>query len=73
MAIRLRRSSLRRAEWTARRPRFVLARFDFVGGPAEKARFLERIRSVTAADLMRVAGAWFPVNLKNVGILLPKS
>ena len=60
------------AEDSVHRRASLLARFDFVGGPAEKARFLERIRSVTAADLMRVAGAWFPVNLKNVGILLPK-
>jgi zinc protease len=60
------------AEDSVHRRASLLARFDFVGGPADKARFLERIRSVSPADLMRVAGAWFPVNLKNVGILLPK-
>ena len=60
------------AEDSVHRRASLLARFDFVGGHAEKARFLERIRGITAADLMRVAGAWFPLDLKNVGILVPK-
>jgi zinc protease len=60
------------AEDSVHRRASLLARFDFVGGAAEKARFLERIRSVTDADLMRVAQAWFPASLKNVGVLIPK-
>jgi zinc protease len=60
------------AEDSVHRRASLVARFDFVGGAAEKARFLERIRSVTDADLMRVAQAWFPASLKNVGVLIPK-
>jgi zinc protease len=60
------------AEDSVHRRASLLARFDFVGGAAEKARFLERIRGVTDADLMRVAKAWFPPDLKNVGVLIPK-
>ena len=36
------------------------------------ARFLARIRAVTAADLQRVAQRYFEDDKKNVGILLPK-
>jgi zinc protease len=60
------------AEDSVHRRASLLARFDLVGGAAEKARFLERIRSVTDADLMRVAQSWFPASLKNVGVLIPK-
>jgi zinc protease len=50
----------------------LLARFELVGGYALKERFLDRIRAVTADDLMRVARTYFPPDRKNVGILLPK-
>ncbi len=50
----------------------LLARFEVIGGYAQKDQFLAKIRAVTAADLVRVAGSWFPEDKKNVGILLPK-
>jgi len=50
----------------------LLVRFELIGGYALKERFVPRIKAVTAADLMRVAGAHFPDERKNVGILLPK-
>jgi zinc protease len=50
----------------------LLAQFEIIGGHGLKDRYLEQIRRVTAADLMRVAGTWFPESLRNVGILLPK-
>jgi len=50
----------------------LLARFELSGGVAEKDSFLTKIRAVTAADLQRVARAYFPVDLRNVGVLLPK-
>ncbi len=50
----------------------LLARFELIGGYAEKDRFLERLRSVTAADVQRVARAYFPDDKKNVGVLLPR-
>ena len=50
----------------------LLARFEVIGGYAQKDQFLAKIRAVTAADLVRVAGSWFPEDRKNVGILLPK-
>jgi zinc protease len=50
----------------------LLARFELIGGYAEKDRFLERLRAVTAADVQRVARAYFPEDKKNVGVLLPR-
>jgi zinc protease len=50
----------------------LLARFELLGGYAKKDDFLRSIRGLTAADLQRVAKSWFPPDLKNVGILLPK-
>src|SRR5437899_2889338 len=50
----------------------LLARFEVIGGYAQKDQFLAKVRAVTAADLVRVAGSWFPEDKKNVGILLPK-
>ena len=50
----------------------LLARFELLGGYAKKDEFLRSIRALTAADLQRVAKSWFPSDLKNVGILLPK-
>ena len=45
----------------------LLARFELIGGYALKDRFLEKIRAVTAADLLRVAPTWFDADRKNVG------
>src|SRR5207248_757155 len=42
----------------------LLARFELIGGYAEKDRFLERLRAVTAADVQRVARAYFPDDKK---------
>jgi zinc protease len=50
----------------------LLARFELLGGYAQKDRYLDRIRAVTADDLQRVARTYFPDDKKNVGILLPK-
>jgi zinc protease len=50
----------------------LLARFELLGGYAQKDRYLDRIRAVTAEDLQRVARTYFPDDKKNVGILLPK-
>jgi predicted Zn-dependent peptidase len=38
-----------------------------------KDSLLAKIRAVTAADLTRVARAWFDPDKKSVGVLLPKS
>ena len=51
----------------------LLARFEMIGGFALKDSFIARIRGVTAADLTRVASAWFAPEQKSVGVLLPKS
>jgi zinc protease len=51
----------------------LLARFEMIGGFALKDSFIARIRAVTAADLTRVASAWFAPEQKSVGVLLPKS
>jgi zinc protease len=51
----------------------LLARFELIGGFAQKDSFLAKIRAVSAADLMRVARTWFPQDRKSVGVLLPKS
>ena len=50
----------------------LLARFELIGGYAQKDRYLDLIRSVSASDLQRVARAYFQDDKKNVGILLPK-
>jgi zinc protease len=49
----------------------LLARFELIGGHALKDKYLASIRAVTAADLQRVAGLYFPADKKNVGVLLP--
>jgi zinc protease len=51
----------------------LLARFEFIGGYELKDSFITKIRAVTAADLTRVAGAWFAPDRKSVGILVPKA
>ena len=50
----------------------LLARFELIGGYAQKDKYLDLIRAVTAADLQRVAQAYLQDEKKNVGILLPK-
>jgi zinc protease len=50
----------------------LLARFELIGGYAEKDRFVPRIRAVTADDVLRVARTHFPETRKNVGVLLPQ-
>lgn len=49
----------------------LLARFELVGDYRLQDAYLARIRAVTAADVQRVARAWFPPDRKNVGVLLP--
>jgi predicted Zn-dependent peptidase len=50
----------------------MLARFELLGDYALKDTFLTKVRAITAADLMRVARAWFPPERKSVGVLVPK-
>jgi zinc protease len=50
----------------------LLARFELIGGYAQKDTFVTKIRAVTVADLTRVANAWFASDRKSVGVLLPK-
>jgi zinc protease len=50
----------------------MLARFELIGGYAQKDTFMTKIRAVTATDLTRVANAWFAPDRKTVGVLLPK-
>ena len=50
----------------------LLTRFELIGGYVQKDSFMTKIRAVTAADLTRVAGAWFAPERKSVGVLLPK-
>jgi len=50
----------------------LLARFELIGGYADKDRFVEGLRAVTAADIQRVARTYFADGRKNVGILLPQ-
>jgi zinc protease len=50
----------------------LLARFELIGGHALMDRYVERLRSVTAADLARVAKAYFQDYRKSVGILIPR-
>ncbi len=49
----------------------LLARFETIGGYRLLDSYVDLIRAVTAADLQRVARAYFPVDRKNVGVLLP--
>jgi zinc protease len=51
----------------------TLARFETIGGYALGEGFVARVRAVTAADLQRVARAYFPPDKKSVGVLLPRS
>jgi zinc protease len=50
----------------------LLARFELIGGYGLKDGYLERIRAVTAADVQRVARAYFLEQRRNVGVLLPR-
>jgi zinc protease len=50
----------------------LLARFELIGSYADKDRFVEGLRAVTAADIQRVARTYFADDKKNVGILLPR-
>ena len=50
----------------------LLARFELIGGYARRDDYLASIRAVSAADLQRVAAAYFQDDRKNVGILLPR-
>jgi zinc protease len=49
----------------------VLGRFEMLGSWRLLDDFLPRLRAVTAADLQRAARLYFPVDRKNVSILLP--
>ena len=49
----------------------LLARFELLGGWRLRDRFVPAIRAVTAADLQRVARAFFSDERRNVGVLLP--
>ncbi len=49
----------------------VVGRFEMLGSWRLLDDFLPRLRAVTAADLQRVARLYFPVDRKNVSILLP--
>ena len=49
----------------------LLARFELIGSYADKDRFVEGLRAVTAADIQRVARSYFTDDKKNVGTLLP--
>jgi zinc protease len=50
----------------------LLARFELSGGHALKDQYLQRMRAVTAADVQRVARAYFLDQKKNVGVLVPQ-
>jgi zinc protease len=50
----------------------LLARFELIGGYALMGQYLDRLRAVTAADVTRVAQAYFQDYRKSVGILLPR-
>jgi len=49
----------------------ALARFELAGSWRLEADFVPLIRAVSAADLQRVARAYFPSDQKNVAVLLP--
>jgi zinc protease len=50
----------------------LLARFELIGGQALMGQYIDRLRAVTAADVTRVAQAYFQDYRKSVGILLPR-
>jgi zinc protease len=50
----------------------LLARFELIGSYADKDRFVEGLRAVSAADIQRVARTYFSDDKKNVGVLLPQ-
>jgi zinc protease len=50
----------------------LLARFELIGGYALMTQYVDRLRAVTAADVTRVAQAYFQDYRKSVGILLPR-
>jgi len=50
----------------------LLARFELIGGYALMGQYLDRLRAVTAADVTRVAQAYFQDYRRSVGILLPR-
>jgi zinc protease len=50
----------------------LLARFELIGGYEQLDTFVQKMRAVTAADVQRVARAYFPEDRKNVGVLLPR-
>ncbi|MGH7309885.1 MAG: M16 family metallopeptidase [Candidatus Rokuibacteriota bacterium] len=49
----------------------LLARFEMIGGYRLLDSYVDVIRGVSAADVQRVARTYFPVDRKNVGVLLP--
>jgi zinc protease len=49
----------------------VLGRFEMLGSWRLLEDYLPRLRAVTPADVQRVARTYFPVDRKNVSILLP--
>jgi zinc protease len=49
----------------------VLGRFEVLGSWRLLEDYLPRLRAVRPADLQRVARTYFPVDRKNVSILLP--
>jgi len=49
----------------------VLGRFEMLGSWRLLDDYLPRLRAVTAADLQRVARTYFPLDRRNVSILLP--
>jgi len=49
----------------------VLGRFEILGSWRLLEQYLPRLRAVTPADVQRVARTYFPVDRKNVSILLP--
>ncbi len=49
----------------------TLARFELIGGWALADEFVQRVRAVIAADIQRVARAWFLPDKRTTGVLLP--
>ena len=49
----------------------TLARFERMGSWRRVDEYVASIRAVTAADVQRVARAYFPTDRKTVGVLLP--
>jgi len=49
----------------------LLARFETIGGYARLDAFVPAVRAVTAADIQRVARAYFPPDKKSLGVLIP--